>query len=185
MPTFLRYLASLVLHLAWRRAGRGGPVPPIRLPGKAGKNGKAVDLPVIGTWQLMAAVWLLKQVWNRYGHEVKGRLASHTNDLARRAATFLPDTTVPATVPATAPAAPNVGTPNFATPSAPIPTPVPTPTPRVTPNLNTQVLPSQTPTAQAPTQPTTPQTSSPTSTQNGAPTKLPSGSLLNKLRGRS
>lgn len=168
MSTFFRYLASLMLHLAWRRAGRGGPVPPIRLPGKSG--GKTVNLPVIGTWQLMAAMWLIKQFWNRYGHEVKGHLKNNANDLARRAATFLPDPTTP--IPATA--FPATATSNV--PAASISAPVPAPRPA--PNLQTQVL-------QPPSPQNTATQSAANAQQNGAPTSLPQGSLLSKLRGRS
>lgn len=160
MPTFLRYLMSLVVHLAWRRAGRSGPIPPVRLPGKKGKH---VDLPIIGTWQLMAAMWLAKKVWDRYGHDVKDRLTNHANDLARRAATLLPDPTKPAPFnPATSTAATAV-MPNVAGPIS---------APRAAPNLQTQVLKPQNPTV-APAH------------QNGAPNPLPSGSVMSKLRGRS
>ncbi len=161
MPTFMRYLMSLVVHLAWRRAGRGGPVPPVRLPGK---KGKAVDLPVIGTWQLMAAMWLVKKFWERYGHDVKAHLKTNTNDLARRAATYLPD-------PKNPPSAKNLSAAATASPT-PAPAPSFVPAPRPAPNLHTQPL-SQ------------PNIAPATASSNGAPTSAPSGSLLSKLRGRS
>ncbi len=176
MSTFLRYLMSLVVHLAWRRTGRGGPVPPIRIPGK----GKHIDLPVIGTWQLMAAVWLMKTLWERYGHDVKGHLKNNANDLARRAASYLPDPSTPPRnmTPATA-------TPSLAPTNTMIPSPAarqyPTPpAPRPAPNLQTQVLTPQS----AQNAPTAPTVAAPAQS-NGAPTPLPHGSLLSKLRGRS
>ena len=173
MSTFLRYLMSMVVHLAWRRTGRSGPIPPIRIPGKS----KHIDLPVIGTWQLMAAMWLVKKLWDRYGHDVKGHLKNNANDLARRAASYLPDPSTPRNL-ATA-------TPSLAPINATIPAPAarqypPPPAPRPAPNLQTQVLTpqsSQTP----PTAPTSPAPAQ----LNGAPTPLPHGSLLSKLRGRS
>ncbi len=179
MSTFFRYLASLALHLAWRRSGRGGSIPPIRLPGKS----KHVDLPVIGTWQLMAAVWLLKKFWNRYGHDVKGHLATHANHLMRRAATILPD--IAKAIPTIANAK-NAATPSVSPAVSPNAVPTitaPAPTPRVAPDLKTQVL---SPPVSSPNVPPA-QVSPPLipATQNGAPKVLPSGSLLDKLRGRS
>ena len=161
MSTFMRYMMSLVVHLAWRRAGRGGPIPPVRLPGK---KGGPVNLPVIGTWQMMAAMWLARKFWERYGHDVKAHLKTNSNDLARRAATYLPD-------PKTPPAAKTFPASATASPSAP-PTPAVVPTPRPAPNLQTQPLSS-------------PNIAPPTASSNGAPTSAPSGSLLSKLRGRS
>ncbi len=166
MSTFIRYLMSLVVHLAWRRAGRGGPVPPVRLPGK---KGKPVDLPVIGTWQLMAAMWLVKKFWERYGHDVKAHLKTNTNDLARRASTFLPD-------PKNSPSAKNLSAATTAAPSPASPSPASAPSfvpaPRSAPNLHTQPL-------------SPPNIAPATASSNGAPTAVPSGSLLSKLRGRS
>lgn len=163
MPTFLRYMMSLVVHLAWLRAGRGGPVPPVRLPSK---KGKSVNLPVIGTWQMMAAMWLAKKFWERYGHDVKAHLKTNPNDLARRAATYLPD-------PKNPPAAKKLAAAAAATASpTPAPTTAPVPAPRPAPNLQTQPL-------------SPPNIAPPTASSNGAPTSIPSGSLLSKLRGRS
>ena len=167
MSTFLRYLMSLVVHLAWRRAGRGGPVPPLRIPGK----GKSIDLPVIGTWQLMAAMWLVKKLWDRYGHDVKGHLKNNANALARRAAAYLPD-----------PASPPRGLAT-ATPNAPISAAPPVvAVPRIAPDLQTQVLtPSVSPAQSAPIAPSV----SAPAASNGAPQTLPHGSLLAKLRRRA
>lgn len=165
MSTLFRYLASLMVHLAWRRAGRGGPIPPMRLPGKAGK---IVDLPVIGTWQLMAAMWLLQKFWGRYGATLKARFTNNANDLARRAATFLPD--INGAKPATSSATNlNVTPPATVTPQNNV---APNLTPRAHPNLKTQPLSS-------------PNTSPHTPHNSGAASNLPSGSLLSKLRGRS
>jgi hypothetical protein len=172
MPVFLRYLASLVLHMAWRRAGRGGPIPPMRLPGK-GK--RPVDLPVIGTWQLMAAMWLFKRLWARYGNDVRTHLMNNSNDLARRAASYLPGvvgaatagTATPGT--ATTPGAtntPSTGTtPTVSSAHSPAPA---APAPRPTPAYNTQPLQDD---------------SNPQSDTNTG--NLPQGSILSKLRGKS
>ena len=87
MSVFLRYLASMLLHLMWSRAGKGGPLPPVRLPGK-----KPVNLPVLGPWQMMAAMWLTKKLWEKYGREVKTHLMSTNHPAARGIGSMLPDT---------------------------------------------------------------------------------------------
>ena len=106
MSVFLRYLASMLLHLMWRRAGKGGPLPPVRLPGKG-----PVNLPVLGPWQMMVAMWLANKIWEKYGRDVKAHLMSTNHPAARGVGSMLPDpknaapgnnasTPVPASAPA-------------------------------------------------------------------------------------
>ncbi len=86
MSVFLRYLASMLLHLMWSRAGKGGPLPPVRLPGKG-----PVNLPVLGPWQMMAAMWLANKIWEKYGRDVKAHLMSTNHPAARGVGSMLPD----------------------------------------------------------------------------------------------
>lgn len=86
MSVFLRYLASLLLHLMWSRAGKGGPLPPVRLPGKG-----PVNLPILGPWQMMAAMWLMNKLWDKYGREVKTHLMTTGHPAARGIGSWLPD----------------------------------------------------------------------------------------------
>lgn len=184
MSIFFRYLLALAMNMAWQRAGRGGAIPPVRLPGK-GKS--PVSLPMIGPWQMMAATWVLKRVWARHGTNIKSRLMNNANDLTRRAAQYIPDpkgagaasgVTSGVASGVTSGAKPNTTSSTRSAPSAtssvtPSATPMPTPasTPRPAPNFNTQVL-GGTPASNATTS-TTPQS------------PLPQGSTLGKLRGRS
>ena len=172
MSTFFRYLLALSMNLAWQRAGRGGAIPPVRLPGK-GKS--PVSLPMIGPWQMMAATWVLKRVWARHGTNIKSRLMNNANDLTRRAAQYIPDPKGAGAASGVASGAkPNTTSSTRSAPSVtPSATPMPTPasTPRPAPNFNTQVLGGDS-TNNAPTS-TTSQSS------------LPQGSILGKLRGRS
>jgi hypothetical protein len=119
MNILFRYLMSLMAHVAWQRMGRGGPVPPLRIPGK-----RTVQLPVISSWQIMATMWLMKKMWGRYGQDVKSRLSDAPHPWVRQAGSLLPDTAT------SAPA----GSPTAATPAPPIPAP--------TVNRDTQPLPS-------------------------------------------
>lgn len=183
MSIFFRYLLSLAMNMAWQRAGRGGAIPPVRLPGK-GKQ--PVNLPMIGPWQMMLATWIIKRVWARHGTTIKNHLQNNANDLTRRAAKYIPD---PKTSGANANANAAAGSANAtsSTRSAPTiaPTPTPVPTPRPAPNFNTQVLggaPNNAPSPNAPS-PNAPPSNAP---QNPLPQgSLPQGSILGKLRGRS
>ena len=175
MSTFFRYLLSLAMHLAWRRAGKGGAIPPMRLPGK----GKApVNLPMIGPWQMMAATWVLKRVWARHGTTIKSHLQNNANDLTRRAAKYIPD---PKNARATSNSTSTGAT--SSTRSAPVVSQTtaqtPTPTPRPAPNFNTQVLGGASNNAS----PNNVSTNAPT--PNAPQNPLPQGSILGKLRGRS
>lgn len=87
MGSFVRYLASLMLHIAWQRAGNRGGVPPIRLT----KRGP-VTLPVIGPWQMMIAMWVLRKLWAAYGDDVKGHMLNSKNKFVNQVATSLPST---------------------------------------------------------------------------------------------
>lgn len=119
MSTFLKYLLSLAAHMAWMRAGKSGPVPPVRLP----HNKKPLPLPVIGPWQMLIATWVLRKLWQRYGDDVRARVAKvdhpaaqkiydlipsgNSNSHAARATSQPPATFVIPGVPATAPAGPS------------------------------------------------------------------------------
>ena len=161
MSTLFRYLLSFAVQMAWRRAGKGGAIPPMRLPGK---GRQPVNLPIIGPWQMMAATWVLKRVWGKYGSQIKNHLANNSNDLTRRAAQYIPDPKG---------AVPGVTSTTSSTGNAPAvkPIPTPAPTPRPAPNFNTQVLGSDS------------TTNAPASTSSQS--SLPQGSILGKLRGRS
>ena len=114
MNILLRYLMSLVAHLAWQRLGRGGPVPPMRIPGK-----RTVQLPVISTWQMMAALWLMKKIWGRYGQNVKTRLMDAPHPWAKQAGSLLPDPAATGATPTTA-AAPVPPAAAGSAPAAPV-----------------------------------------------------------------
>jgi len=125
MSVFLRYLASLMLHMAWQRSGSKGAVPPVRLPRKGPVN-LPVNLPVIGPWQMMIAMWMMKRLWKRYGDDVRTHLMTHDNALANRVGAYLPtgapDASLNPTIPAT-PATVNVPTSNsISTPAIAAPT---------------------------------------------------------------
>lgn len=90
MQTFLRYLMAFVMQLAWQRTGKRGALPPMRIP--FGKNkGAAMPLPVIGPWQMMVAMWLVKQVWAVYGGQVKNKLQNAANPMVSHIGSLLPD----------------------------------------------------------------------------------------------
>ena len=91
MSTFMRYLISLLVHMTWSRVGKGGPVPPLRVPRKG-----PVNLPVIGPWQVMIAAWLLRKFWERYGREVKAHLMDTNHPAAQGIGSLLPDPKNPA-----------------------------------------------------------------------------------------
>jgi len=90
MSVFLRYLISLMAHLAWQRMGNRGPVPPLRLSKKS-----PTALPVIGSWQLMAAMWVINRFWQRYGNEIRSRLLDAKSSALNRAASMLPSQVLP------------------------------------------------------------------------------------------
>ena len=164
MSIFFRYLLSLAMNMAWQRAGKGGAIPPVRLPGK-GKS--PVNLPMIGPWQMMLATWVIKRVWARHGTKIKDHLMNNANDLTRRAAQYIPDSK--------SAGATGAASSNRASTNVPAVAPAPTPTPRPAPNFNTQVL------SGAPQNPSTTNAPTPNTSQN----PLPQGSILGKLRGRS
>src|SRR4028119_858127 len=85
MPTLIKYLLSMIVHMMWSRRGKG-PVPPIRLPRKG-----PVNLPVVGPWQVMIGMWLLNKLWDRYGREVKSHLMNAQHPAVRNAGTLIPD----------------------------------------------------------------------------------------------
>jgi hypothetical protein len=76
MANLFRYLISIAAHLAWQRAGRRGPLPPMKIPGK-----RTTHLPIPSPWQIMAATWLLERLWKTYGDDVKHKL-THTKSPA-------------------------------------------------------------------------------------------------------
>jgi hypothetical protein len=96
MATLLKYLLSLAVHSAWMRAGKGGAAPPLRMPG-----GKAVPLPVIGPWQMLLISWVARKLWQRYGDEVRTRVAKVDHPAAQRLHDWIPSTTAQAAARAT------------------------------------------------------------------------------------
>lgn len=163
MGTFLRYLLSLGIQLAWQRSGRGGAIPPIRMP--FGRNkGKTMPLPIIGPWQMMAAMWIIQRVWKMYGNQIKDRLSNGDNPLLGHLHDLLPDT------PGARPSNASTSSATASSASAQQASTAPTPAPRPAPQYHTQPLSTA---AQA----------------NGAKSTstapLPSGSVLNGLRGAS
>lgn len=102
MHAFLRYLIAFVAQLAWQRTGKRGALPPVRIP--FGKNkGSAMPLPVIGAWQMMVAMWLIKQVWAVYGGNVKNKLQNAAHPMVSHIGNLLPDSKGKSTL-ATSPA---------------------------------------------------------------------------------
>ena len=173
MSTFFRYLLSFAMQMAWRRAGKGGAIPPVRLPGK-GKP--PINLPLIGPWQMMAATWVLKRVWGRYGSQITSHLQNNANDLTRRAAKFIPN---PQTAGSSASKATSGSAATNSATSPRTPTPaVPQSAPRPAPNFNTQVLSD----SDASSHINSPVVNSPVA--DATNTTLPQGSILGKLRGR-
>jgi hypothetical protein len=88
MPTFLKYLLSMIVHMMWSRMGKG-PVPPIKLPRKG-----PVNLPIIGPWQVMiGACGLITSSGIRYSRDVKTHLmnAQHPAVAQRRFAHSRPE----------------------------------------------------------------------------------------------
>jgi hypothetical protein len=85
MPTLIKYLLSIVVHMMWSRMGKG-PVPPIRLPRKG-----PVNLPVVGPWQVMIGMWLMNKLWDRYSRDVKTRLMNAQHPVVRNAGSLIPD----------------------------------------------------------------------------------------------
>jgi len=166
MAGIFRLLASVAAHAAWQRAGRGGPLPPIRIPGK-----RTTHLPVPAPWQMMAATWAAERLWSAYGPQVKRKLADNPSPLAHKIVDFLPgptDTTGTLTAPAPVPAPAPISTPT----AAPMPTPATAP---VTGNTA--------PAQSAP--PARPQAPSGAATQRlpqSPDDTLPPGSVLNSLR---
>ena len=188
MSVFLRYLLSMMVHMTWMRMGKGGPVPPLKIPRKG-----PVNLPVIGPWQVMIGMWLMNKMWEKYGRDVKTHLADTGSSVAKRVGSLLPD---PKNTPAASPASSNAaratsGSTTPATVSAAAPAAPPIASPAPAPSHDTQVLSSA---------PANPQNSS---TRNAAPQipnqhdadtqdtdahasnsqRLPQGSLLSRLRG--
>ena len=87
MSVFFRYLISMLVQMMWMRMGNRGPVPPIRVPRKG-----PVNLPVIGPWQMMITMWMMKTFWEKYGRDVKLKLMSSDHPVAKRVGSLLPNT---------------------------------------------------------------------------------------------
>lgn len=85
MPTLIKYLLSMIVHMMWSRMGKG-PVPPIRLPRKG-----PVNLPVVGPWQVMIGMWVINKLWDRYSRDVKTRLMNAQHPVVRNAGSLIPD----------------------------------------------------------------------------------------------
>ena len=158
MSIFFRYLFAILVQMAWSRVGKGGPVPPIRLPGK-GKD--PVKLPLIGPWQMMVAMWMMNKFWDRYGRDVKLKLMDTSHPVARRVGSLLPGAAgkratsgAPATI--TVPGTPASANNAAASSAAASTTTAPSASPA--PSHDTQPLPTR---------------------------RLPQGSVLSSLRGSS
>ncbi len=85
MAGLFRLLASILAHVFWNRAGRRGPLPPVRLPGR-----RTTHLPVPSPWQIMAATWAAERVWTAYGPTVKQKLKQHPAPMAHKISDLLP-----------------------------------------------------------------------------------------------
>ena len=173
MGTFLRYLISLGIQLAWQRSGRSGATPPIRMP--FGRNkGKSMPLPIIGPWQMMAAMWIIRRIWSMYGHQIKDRLGSTGNPLVGHLRDLLPDTPG---APASSASTPSTSTPSSGAQQA-----------TAQPTGSQQASPPPPPAARPAPQYRTQPLSSAANTNSTSPTDtapLPSGSVLNGRRGTS
>ena len=75
MAKFFRYFISLVAHSMWQRAGKSGPLPHFKAPGKP-----TTRLPVPSAWQIMVMTWILERLWKTFGDDVKYKL-THTKSL--------------------------------------------------------------------------------------------------------
>jgi hypothetical protein len=49
-----------------------------------------VNLPVIGPWQVMITMWVLRKVWDKYGGDVKSHLSNVNHPAARRIGDLIP-----------------------------------------------------------------------------------------------
>lgn len=107
MAGLFRLLASILAHVFWNRAGRRGPLPPVRLPGR-----RTTHLPVPSPWQIMAATWAAERLWTAYGPTVKQRLKQHPAPVAHKISDLLPG---PEQVAPVAPAPQNAPNPAGAT----------------------------------------------------------------------
>jgi hypothetical protein len=150
-----RYLLAFAVQIAWQRAGRGGSIPPVRMPVGRGK-GKTLPLPIIGPWQMMAAMWLARKIWARYGDDIQRRFDQEKGKVLDRLDHIVVGQSKSGNNPngpasqSTPPAAPQI-----AAPAA-----------RPAPNYGTQVLDDST-------------------SNSNSPSNLPPGSVLTGLRGTS
>lgn len=119
MNILFKFLATLIANMIWQRVGGKGAIPPVRLP----RSGKHINVPAVGSWQMMIAMWVLKKFWHQYGGSVKTRLTDMPHPVPRRVGSWLPD--APANTSNLA--APTVPTPLVSQPaiSAPATSPAP------------------------------------------------------------
>ena len=137
MAALFRFLAGLVAHTAWQRAGRRGPLPPVKLPGR-----RTTHLPIPSPWQMMMATWIAERLWQAYGPEVKGRLAQNPSPVAHKINDLLPGPTATVvTTPAATPPTQVTPSPQAAPPTSPPQAATSTPTPAR--KYATQRLPQQ------------------------------------------
>jgi hypothetical protein len=182
MSALLRYLISLVLHIAWARMGKG-PIPAVKLPRRG-----PVNLPVIGPWQMMIGLWLVNRLWDRYGHGVKNNLSNHPHPAARVAGSLLPDTPqsdTPAQSASSAqnsPAASPAQPANSPTSASAPPSNSSQPNTASQPNFATRLL-SRGNSSRASNSSSSPASHSSSPSDNGA--RLPAGSVLGALRRNS
>lgn len=87
-----KWLLALGAQRMWQRAGGRGPVPPIRLK----RGADPLKLPNLSTWQTILLLWMVKELWGRYGHGVKTQLMVARHPILNRVGAWLPDGHQPA-----------------------------------------------------------------------------------------
>ena len=95
MSVFFRFVMTLLANVAWQRIGGKGAVPPVRLPRTKGP----INIPVLTPWQMMAAMWVARKAWGRYGNQVKSRIDAVNHPAARQVGAWLPDPDLTASAP--------------------------------------------------------------------------------------
>jgi hypothetical protein len=91
MATFWGYLIALLINLLWRRMGGAGAAPPFRLP-----RGRHLAFPDVSPWHIVFVLYLLKKVWQNYGHDVRTKMETSDRVWLRHIVKWLPDAPAPA-----------------------------------------------------------------------------------------
>lgn len=173
MSVFLRYLMSFLISLMWNRSGRGGSAPPLPRLGK-----KPVSLPVIGPWQMMIGMWLMRRMWEKYGHDVKAHLANTPHPAARGIGSLLPNPQSAAPS-ATASSASTASTAGTQTAGSTGPAQVMAPGAGSVSGIASSAAPAA---SSSPPAAAAPAAAAPQDTQPLRTRRLPQGSLLSSLR---